>query len=94
VSPLAEVLLHGGATLGACLARAARIHLFQSSTGASEEAIADGCRVAGADPSAFLDVLEARHSGRGLQLSLDDPLADRFNSAAERLAAFTDAFGR
>jgi predicted nucleotidyltransferase len=59
----------------------------------SSDVIAKGCALVGTDPSAFLAVLEARGAGGHLELSLQDPVADRFNTAAERIAAFTDAFG-
>jgi predicted nucleotidyltransferase len=59
----------------------------------SAEVIKQGCSLIGADPSAFFAVLQARQSGGKLELSLKDPVADQFNTAAERLAAFTDAFG-
>jgi predicted nucleotidyltransferase len=61
---------------------------------ASGEVIVEGCKLTSADPAAFLRVLEARAAGGKLELNLRDPLADQFNAAAERLAAFTDAFGR
>jgi hypothetical protein len=54
----------------------------------------EGCRLTGADPAAFLRVLEARKAGGKLELTVRDPIADQFNASAERLAAFTDAFGR
>jgi hypothetical protein len=60
---------------------------------ASADVITQGCALIGADPSAFLSVLTARNAGGKLELSLQDPLSDQFNTAAERLAAFTDAFG-
>jgi predicted nucleotidyltransferase len=59
----------------------------------SADVITEGCALVGADPAAFLSVLTARNAGGKLELSLQDPLADQFNTAAERLAAFTDAFG-
>jgi hypothetical protein len=55
--------------------------------------ITRGCGLVGADPAAFLTVLEARRPGGKLEVALEDALADQFNTAAERLAAFTDAFG-
>jgi predicted nucleotidyltransferase len=60
---------------------------------ASADVITRGCGLVGADPAAFLSVLTARNAGGKLELSLRDPIADQFNTAAERLAAFTDAFG-
>lgn len=60
----------------------------------SAEVIDHGCRLVGADPSAFVAVLEARRSAGELELSLKDPIAVQFNTAAERLAAYTDALGR
>ena len=59
----------------------------------SADVITKGCALVGTDPSAFLSVLQARNSGGKLEVSLQDPVADQFNTAAERLAAFTDAFG-
>jgi predicted nucleotidyltransferase len=59
----------------------------------SVDVITKGCALVGTDPEAFLTVLQARQSGGKLELSLQDPVADQFNTAAERLAAFTDAFG-
>ena len=61
--------------------------------GNSAEVITQGCSLVGADPSAFMAVLSARSAGGKMELSLQDPIADQFNTAAERLAAFTDAFG-
>jgi hypothetical protein len=61
--------------------------------GSSGEVITQGCSLVGADPTAFLAVLSARSAGGKLGLSLQDPVTDQFNTAAERLAAFTDAFG-
>jgi hypothetical protein len=60
----------------------------------SGDVIVEGCRLTGADPAGFLRVLEARAAGGKLELTVRDPLADQFNASAERLAAFTDAFGR
>jgi hypothetical protein len=60
----------------------------------SGDVIVEGCRLTGADPAAFLRVLEARKAGGKLELTVRDPIADQFNASAERLAAFTDAFGR
>jgi predicted nucleotidyltransferase len=59
----------------------------------SAEVIPRGCALVGADPSAFLTVLQARSPRGKLEVSLQDALADQFNTAAERIAAFTDAFG-
>jgi hypothetical protein len=59
----------------------------------SADVITEGCALVGADPGAFISVLTARNAGGKLELSLRDPVADQFNTAAERLAAFTDAFG-
>lgn len=60
----------------------------------SGEVIVEGCRLTGSDPAALLRVLEARAAGGKLELTMRDPLADQINASAERLAAFTDAFGR
>jgi predicted nucleotidyltransferase len=60
----------------------------------SRDVIESGCAVAGADPAAFLRVLDARTSGEAFEVALDEPVADQFNTAAEQLAAYIDAFGR
>ncbi|HUF49207.1 MAG TPA: nucleotidyltransferase domain-containing protein [Longimicrobiales bacterium] len=58
------------------------------------DVITAGCTLAGTTPDAFLSVLEARRSGAPFTVTLTDAVADNFNSSAERIAAFVDAFGR
>lgn len=53
-----------------------------------------GCELASADPAAFQAVLDARRNGGAFTVSLTDPIADQFNTTAERLAGFIDAIGR
>jgi len=60
----------------------------------SEPVILHGCTLIGADPDAFLRVLQARQAGGGLAVKAGDPLADQFNAAAKRLTAYIDDFGR
>jgi predicted nucleotidyltransferase len=60
----------------------------------SRDVIRAACTLAAADPSPFLDVLDARLAGGDLSAALSDPLADSFNTAATRLATYIDAFGR
>jgi hypothetical protein len=60
----------------------------------ARDVIEAGCRRAGADAAPLLRVLEARVGGGTLDLSLDDPIADDFNTAAERIAAHIDTIGR
>jgi predicted nucleotidyltransferase len=51
------------------------------------------CELVGAEAAPFLEILDARAAGDALQIRLTDPIADRFNTAATRLAAHIDAFG-
>jgi predicted nucleotidyltransferase len=60
----------------------------------SRDVIVAGCVLVGAEPSAFMRVLDARTSRDELEVRLDEPLADNFNTAAAKLAAYIDAFGR
>lgn len=60
----------------------------------TQEVIDEGCRLVGAEPDAFTRVHRARTTKSKLQLDLADPLADNFNTSAERLAAYIDAHGR
>ena len=60
----------------------------------SREVIEAGSTLVAFDAGPFLRVLDARTSGGELQLSPDEPLADGFNTAAARLSAFIDDFGR
>jgi hypothetical protein len=62
--------------------------------GSSADVIAAGCRLTGAQPGPFREVLAARTGGHALNVALDQPLADEFNTAAERLAAWIDTHGR
>jgi hypothetical protein len=48
----------------------------------------------GADAAPFLAVNEARAGGNDFEVRLGDGIADEFNTAAEQLAAYIDAFGR
>lgn len=56
--------------------------------------IEEGSRLIGADPGALARVHRARSTRSKLELNLTDPLADNFNTSAERLAAYIDAHGR
>jgi predicted nucleotidyltransferase len=56
--------------------------------------IQTACELCEADPAPFLRILDARTDDERLEVSLDDPLADAFNTAAERVAAHIDALGR
>jgi predicted nucleotidyltransferase len=60
----------------------------------SDEVILAACALAGADPAPFHQVLRARRDGSALSVTLREPLPDRFNTAATRLATCIDAFGR
>jgi hypothetical protein len=60
----------------------------------SHTVIEVGCRTAGADPIPFLRVLDARRAGGAFQIQLDDPIADAFNTTAEKISACIDNFGR
>lgn len=60
----------------------------------SRDVIVAGCMLCGAQPDAFMSVWDARADRGELELSLSDPLVDSFNTAASRLAAWIDAFGR
>lgn len=60
----------------------------------SERTLREGCALVGADPTGMLRVLEARRSGKPLHVSLQDPLIDQFNTAAEQLAQYIDNVGR
>jgi predicted nucleotidyltransferase len=60
----------------------------------SRGVIESTCALIGAEAEPFLAVLDARNTGGALALKLTDPLADRFNTTATRLATYIDAFGR
>jgi hypothetical protein len=60
----------------------------------SRAVIEAACALVGADPAAFLEVLDARIAGSPPEILLTDPLADSFNTAATKLATYIDAFGR
>ncbi|HEX6309200.1 MAG TPA: nucleotidyltransferase domain-containing protein [Longimicrobiales bacterium] len=62
--------------------------------GTTPEVIDQGCGLVGADPDSFLRVHGARTQRESLELDLSDPLADAFNTSAERLAAYIDTHGR
>jgi predicted nucleotidyltransferase len=52
------------------------------------------CELVEAEAGPFLEILDARAAGDAPQIKLTDPVADRFNTAATRLATYIDAFGR
>jgi hypothetical protein len=61
----------------------------------TRDVIEAGCRLAGAEPTAFLAVHDARAAARtDFAMNLTDGTADDFNTAAQKLAAYIDAFGR
>jgi hypothetical protein len=60
----------------------------------SRGVIEQACALVGADATPFLEILDARASGKAPKIRLTDPVADRFNTAATRLATYIDAFGR
>lgn len=60
----------------------------------SRAVIEDACTLIAADPAAFVQVHDARTARSTLSVSLDQPLADDYNTAAEKLAAYIDTFGR
>jgi predicted nucleotidyltransferase len=60
----------------------------------TERTLRDACALVDADPAGLLAVLHARRSGKPLELKLQDPLLDQFNTAAEQLAAYIDNYGR
>ena len=60
----------------------------------TERTLREGCDLVGADPVGLLAVLQARRGGKGLELKLQDPLVDQFNTAAEQLTGYIDNFGR
>jgi len=53
-----------------------------------------GCELVDADPAGLLSVLRARRSGKPLELKLQDAVLDQYITAAERLTAYIDNFGR
>jgi hypothetical protein len=59
----------------------------------SRGVIEEACELVGADAGPFLEVLDARTAGEAPKIRLTDPLADRFNTAASRLATYIDTFG-
>jgi predicted nucleotidyltransferase len=89
---LGELLVRALPSFTAYLRAALRL-TDETVPSSSAEVIAEGCRVAGAEPSGLLTVLGSRRPGAGLELSLEDPVVDHFNTAAARLAAFTDSLG-
>lgn len=58
------------------------------------QVIEAGCALTATDPAPLLRVASARQSGSAPEVRLTEPLADQFNSAAERLAAHIDTWGR
>jgi predicted nucleotidyltransferase len=59
----------------------------------SRAVIERACDLVGADAAPFLQILDARASGRAPEIELTDPVADRFNTAATRFATHIDAYG-
>ena len=57
------------------------------------DVIEHGCRLVGADPASLMDVHRARAAGGRLELLLSDPRVDQFNTSAQRLADYIDAYG-
>lgn len=71
------------------------LRLAKQPVPAESRAVIDAaCSLIGTDPAAFLQVHDARTSRSTLSVSLDQSLADDYNTAAEKLAAYIDAFGR
>ena len=58
------------------------------------EVIDQASRLAGADPEVFQRVYRARTSRSALEAGPADPLADRFNTAAQHMAEYIDAHRR
>jgi predicted nucleotidyltransferase len=90
---LGQLLVHALPSFTTYLRAALRL-AGQAVPRTSRDVIMAGCTLAGAEPDAFLAVHDARSGRRALELDLTDPVTDRFNAAATRLAAFIDAFGR
>lgn len=62
--------------------------------GTSGEVIDAACALCGAASDPFIRILDARLTGEAIEVRLDGPLADGFNTAAERIAAHMDDLGR
>jgi predicted nucleotidyltransferase len=60
----------------------------------TERTLREGCELTEADPAGVLRVLQARRARAPLELKLQDPVLEQFNTAAERLAAYIDSHGR
>jgi predicted nucleotidyltransferase len=90
---LGQIFIHALPSFTTYLRTALRL-AQQTVPRTSRDVIEQGCALASADPAAFLRVLDARTSGEDFAIGLDEPVADHFNTAAEQLAAYVDAFGR
>ena len=66
----------------------------QSVPATTPHVIERACALAGADDKPFLRVHNARTRKEKLEVAAGDPLADQFNSSAQRLADYIDAQGR
>lgn len=89
---LGELLLHALPSFATYLRAVLRL-AGEPVPATTPEVIEHGCRRAGADPDSFMQVHRARTSRAKLALDLADPLADRFNTSAQRLAEYIDAHG-
>jgi hypothetical protein len=58
--------------------------------GSTSEVISKGLSVVNADPSAFLEALDARQKKKVLKVGLQDSLVNGYHSAAEATVAFVD----
>jgi predicted nucleotidyltransferase len=90
---LGQILVHALPSFAAYLRAALRL-AGTTVPNNTRDVIRAGSTLIGADLAPFERVLDARSSGDGLELALDNPLVAGFNTAATKLAAYIDAFGR
>ena len=90
---LGQLLLHALPSFTTYLRAALRLAGEQVPTG-TPEVIDRACTLVGADPEVFQRVYRARANRSSLETGAADPLADRFNTAAQQMAEYIDAHGR
>lgn len=90
---LGQLLLHALPSFTTYLRAALRL-AGEPVPATTPEVIDHACPLAGADPEVFQRVYRARSSRSALEPGPADPLADRFNTAAQQMAEYIDAHGR
>ena len=90
---LGQLLLHALPSFTTYLRAALRL-AGKTVPATTPEVIDQASRLAGADPEVFQRVYRARTSRSTLEAGPADPLADRFNTAAQQMAEYIDAHRR